>query len=340
MKVSRLLCALMSLIAVGGTALSRADQAKTWAERLGWPPDKRVVIFHADDIGMCYEANQAAQRALTQGAYRSASTMVPCPWFNEMAAWCVDHPQYDVGLHLALTSEWKHYRWGPVSPRDKVPGLLDSMGYLFRDAFSVARSAKAEEVATEIRAQLARARQLGMKPSHIDTHMGTLYARPDYTQAYLQMAMEEQIPAMAIEMTGRTIEKFRKQGYPITDTSLKVLAGYTLPRLDDFHSVVEGKTYEEKRQKFFDQLRLFVPGLNEIIYHPSVETEGLKKITNSWQQRVWENRLFADPTVQRFIKDNDIIVTDWKEVMARFKKGHAASPAGVPQPNRQGSPGG
>jgi predicted glycoside hydrolase/deacetylase ChbG (UPF0249 family) len=324
MKTGWLLLGVTALAALGAGPAA-ADEPKTWAERLGWPRGKRVVIFHADDIGMCYEANQAAQQALTQGAYRSASAMVPCPWFNEMAAWCVEHPQYDVGLHLALTSEWKYYRWGPVAPHDKVPGLLDPMGYLFRDVLGVARSAKPEEVATEIRAQLARARRLGMQPTHIDTHMGTLYARPDYTRVYLQMAMDEQIPAMVIEMTPRAIEKFRKQGYPITEASLKVLSGYALPRLDDFHSVVEGKTYEEKRQKFFDQLRLFEPGLNEIIYHPSVETEGLKKITNSWQQRVWEDRLFGDPVVQRFIKDNDIIVTDWKEVMARFKKGRGES---------------
>jgi chitin disaccharide deacetylase len=310
------------LILLGATSPALAQgQTKTWAERLGWPAGKRVVIFHADDIGMCYEANQAAQQALTAGNYRSAAAMVPCPWFNEMAAWSVAHPDVDVGLHLALTSEWRFYRWGPVAPRDQVKGLIDPMGYLFRDVASVARSASPAEVEAEIRAQLARARQLGMKPSHLDTHMGTVYARPDYTQAYLRVAQEAQIPAMAIEMTPRTLDKFRKQGYPITDDSLKILAAYPLPKLDDFHSVTEGKTYEDKREKLFEQVRLFTPGLNEIIFHPSVETEGLKKITNSWQQRVWEDRLFADPAVQRFIKDNDIIVTNWLEVMERFKRG-------------------
>jgi predicted glycoside hydrolase/deacetylase ChbG (UPF0249 family) len=212
MKMRWLLITATLLAALGHwlteTTPRTAAQAetKTWAERLGWPSGKRVVIFHADDIGMCYEANQAAQRALAKGEYRSASAMVPCPWFNEMAAWCVSNAQYDVGLHLTLTSEWKFYRWGPVAPRDQVKGLLDPRGYLHRDVLSVALSAKAEEVAAEIRAQLARARLLGMQPSHLDTHMGTLYARPEYTRAYLQLAMEEQIPAMVIEMTPRTIE--------------------------------------------------------------------------------------------------------------------------------------
>ena len=74
-------------------------------------------------------------------------------------------------------------------------------------------------------------------------------------------------------------------------------------------------------QKMLDAFGIrFQPGLNEIIFNPSIETDGLKKITNSWQQRVWENQLFADPVVTRYIEDNGIIVTDWKEVMSRFRK--------------------
>jgi predicted glycoside hydrolase/deacetylase ChbG (UPF0249 family) len=324
-KTRWLLLALLLLAILGppravvSQAPAQADR-KTWAERLGWPADQRVLILHADDVGMCYEANAAAQRALSQGEYRSASAMVPCPWFNEMAAWCAAHPEHDVGLHLTLTSEWRFYRWGPVAPRDRVKGLLDPLGYLHRDVAGVARSATAEEVAAEIRAQLARARQLGMQPSHIDTHMGTLYSRPDYTRAYLQLATAEKVPAMVIEMTPRTIAKFRAQGYPFSDEMLKLLADYPLPKLDDFHSVAAGKTYEEKRQKLFEQVRALPAGLHEIIFHPSVESEGLKRITNSWQQRVWEDQLLTDPMVRQFWKEQGIVITDWKDVLKRFKR--------------------
>jgi hypothetical protein len=300
-------------------AVAQADR-KTWAERLGWPPGKKVLILHADDVGMCYEANASAQRALTRGEYRSAAAMVPCPWFDEMAAWCAEHPDHDVGLHLTLTSEWRHYRWGPVAPRDRVKGLLDPLGYLHRDVAGVAKSATADEVAAEIRAQLARARKLGMRPTHIDTHMGTLYSRPDFTRVYLRMAVDEQVPAMVIEMTPRTIAKFRDQGYPFSDEMLKLIADYPLPKLDDFHSVAPGKTYAEKRQKFLEQVRALPPGLHEVIFHPSVETEGLKRITGSWQQRVWEDRLMADPEVRQSWKEQGVVVTDWKEVLARFKR--------------------
>jgi predicted glycoside hydrolase/deacetylase ChbG (UPF0249 family) len=317
----RLVLELMLIAALGRppAATAQADR-KTWAERLGWPADKRVLILHADDVGMCHEANAAAQRALTQGEYRSAAAMVPCPWFNEMAAWCGEHPDHDVGLHLTLTSEWRHYRWGPVAPPDRVKGLLDPFGYLHRDVAGVAKSATADEVAVEIRAQLARARRLGMRPTHVDTHMGTLYARPDYTRAYLKLAVDEQIPAMVVDMTPRTAAKFKDQGYPINDEMVKVLADYPLPKLDDFHAVPPGKTYEEKRQKFLEQVRTLPPGLHEIIFHPSVETEGLRRITGSWQQRVWEDRLMADPEVRAFWKDQGIVITDWKDVLARFKR--------------------
>lgn len=311
---------LLLLAALGRPPAAAAQATRqTWAERLGWPSDKRVLVLHADDVGMCYEANASAQRALTRGDYRSAAAMVPCPWFGEMAAWCTEHPDHDVGLHLTLTSEWRHYRWAPVASPDRVKGLQDLLGYLHRDVAGVARSATADEVAAEIRAQLSRARKVGMRPSHIDTHMGTLYARPDYTRAYLKLAVDEQVPAMVIDMTPRTAAKFRDQGYPIDDEMIRVLAGYPLPKLDDFHAVGPGKTYEEKRQKFLEQVRTLPPGLHEIIFHPSVETEGLKRITGSWQQRVWEDRLLADPEVRTFWKDQGVVITDWKDILARFK---------------------
>lgn len=293
--------------------------APTWATKLGFPGDRRVIILHADDIGMCHEANASAQRSLLAGDYRSAAAMVPCPWFNEMAEWSVANPQYDVGLHLALTSEWKTYRWPSVAPRQKVAGLFDKMGYLHHNVPGVVLNAKDDEVETEIFAQYNRAVELGMKPGHIDTHMGTLYAKIGFTKAYMKLAVEKQVPAMVIEMTPHTIDKFRKQGYPFNDDMLKLVADYPLPKLDDFHALQGTKTYDEKKTQFFNLVKGLPPGLHEVIYHPSIPTEGLKKITGSWQQRNWEDKLFTDPEVKDFLKEQNIIVSDWKEVMQRFK---------------------
>jgi predicted glycoside hydrolase/deacetylase ChbG (UPF0249 family) len=311
---------LLCLLVLFPQPIEAKPAAPTWATKLGFPGDKRVIILHADDVGMCYEANASAQRSLLAGDYRSAAAMVPCPWFNEMAAWSVANPKHDVGLHLALTSEWQTYRWPSVAPRQKVAGLFDKMGYLHRDVPGVVMNATDAEVEAEIFAQYDRAVELGMKPGHVDTHMGTLYAKPGFTKAYLKLAVEKQVPAMVIEMTPHTIDKFRKQGYPFRDDMLKLIADYPLPKLDDFHALQGTKTYDEKKTQLFTLIKGMPPGLHEIIYHPSTPTEGLKKITGSWQQRNWEDQLFADPEVKQFLKDQQIIVSDWKEVMQRFNE--------------------
>jgi hypothetical protein len=309
---------LIVLCGLLGIVPALVARGETWAEKLGYPSDKIVLMLHADDIGMCYEANQAAKDYLTNGHIQSAAMMVPCPWFNEIAGWYKEHPQFDMGLHLAMNSEWKWYRWGPVAGQDKVPGMCDSDGYLWRGVLDTAMHASGEEIEAEIRAQVERAISRGIRPSHIDTHMGTLYARLDYTRAYLKVAEEYRIPAMVIELTPPVVAKFRKQGYPITEQSIKELAGYSLPKLDDFHATLDGKSYEDKKEKFFEQVRAMSPGLNEIIFHPSVLTEGLKHITGSWQQRAWEAQMFSDPQVLAFFEREGIVFTNWKEIMQRF----------------------
>ena len=297
-----------------------ADSAKhrTWAERLGYPAGKRVLMLHADDIGMCFEANDAAKKYLAAGHIQSAAAMVPCPWFDDFAIWAKERPELDVGLHLTLTSEWKHYRWGPTLPRAEVKGLVDEDGYLWRRVRDVALNASAEEVEREIRAQVERALSRGLRPGHIDTHMGTLYARSDYTAAYLKIAAEYRIPAMVVEPTPRVIAETRAQGYPMDDRMIAVVRAYPLPKLDAFASVQRGKTYEEVREKFFALVDSLEPGITEIIFHPSTLSDGLRAITGSWQQRAWEAEMFADPVVKKGLADRGVVFTDWREMMKRY----------------------
>lgn len=324
---------LRTLLLVGFVlaAAAASARAETWAEKLGYPSDKIILMLHADDIGMCYEANDSAKNYLTKGRIQSAAMMVPCPWFNEIANWYKENPEHDLGLHLAMNSEWKWYRWGPVAGKEKVPGMCDEDGYLRRGVIETATRASAEEIETEIRAQVERALSRGIRPGHIDTHMGTLYARPDYTAAYMKVAEEYHLPAMVVEPTPAVIEKFRKQGYPITKQGTDLMANYKLPKLDDFNSVPEGKTYEEKKQKFYDLIRSLSPGLNEIIFHPSTLTEGMKHITGTWQQRAWEAQMFDDPEVLAFFEREGIEFTNWKEIMQRFDEKHPEQKANAPK---------
>ncbi len=298
----------------------------TNAERLGFPAGKKVIILHADDAGMCKEANEAVQDLLEHGYIQSTAVMAPCPYADEMLKWAVAHPRMDVGMHLTLTSEWKTWRWGPVSNPDSVPGLIDPEGKLWHEVPGVVQHATPDEVEREIRAQIDKAIALGHRPTHIDTHMGTLYATPAFAERFLKTAMDYRIPANAIDLSDSVVAAlFRKEGYPINKEMIGLLDHYTLPKLDFFASAPHGKTYEEKKQNFMQLVRSLRPGLSEIIFHPSVETENLKTITNSWQQRVWEYKMFSDPEMIQFFKDQGIIFTNWIEIMQRFNKTHTSA---------------
>lgn len=296
------------------------DNHVTNAVKLGYPEDSKVLLLHCDDAGMCEEANTAVRHYFATGDIQSAAVMVPCEFAEELIEWAKTQDRPDVGIHTTLTSEWETWRWSTVTDPVKVPGLIDAEGKMWHDVPDVLMHASAEEVETEVRAQIDKVLAMGFKPTHIDTHMGTLYGSTDYLKVFLRLAKEYDIPANAIDLSDPGIaENFRREGYPVTTDVVELLNNYDLPKLDNFSSVPNGDSYEDKRNKFIALVSSLSPGLTEIIFHPSVETENLKTITNSWQQRVWEAEIFSDPVVKKFFEDNNIIITTWKEVMKRHQ---------------------
>src|SRR3954469_25444644 len=153
--------AFLAGLAASASAFAQGGPGKTTGARLRRGAAKLVMV-HADDAGMCHSVNMATSEALLSGSVQSASGMMPCPWVSEMAEFARAHSDLDIGLHLTFTSEWKHYRWRPVAPPDKVKGLLDPDGYMWRDIRAVATHATPAEIETELRAQLDRARHFGI----------------------------------------------------------------------------------------------------------------------------------------------------------------------------------
>ena len=165
---------------IAGQAAEQNTSETSFAERLGWSERDVVIILHVDDVGMAHASNRGAIESMENGVASSFSLMMPCPWIPEMAHYLKDHPEADSGLHLTLTSEWKKYRWPPLSGAAQVPGLVDAEDCLWHTVAQVMQKASADEVEREIRAQIHRAERLGINITHLDSHMGTLFARPDY----------------------------------------------------------------------------------------------------------------------------------------------------------------
>jgi predicted glycoside hydrolase/deacetylase ChbG (UPF0249 family) len=187
--LSGVLASVASLV-----AQSQPAAPQSLAQRLGFPADSRLVMIHADDIGVTHGVNQAVEKAFTSGSISSASIIVPSAWFPQAAAFARDHPEFDFGLHLALTSEWRTIRWSGIAPSTRIPSLLDPDGYLWRSTRIADHVRNTDEVRIEMRAQIERARHFGVPFTHFDTHMDTLTSTPEMSQVYADLGREYGVP--------------------------------------------------------------------------------------------------------------------------------------------------
>lgn len=191
---------LLSCLMLFGSSLitgAFAQSNPTLAERLGYPADARLLIVHADDLAVTHSENEATFYAIERGSVNSASVMAPCPWLKEVADYARKHPDHDFGMHLTLTNEWKYLGWGPAAGASAVPSLVDSAGYLYPDCATVTARATPADIETELRAQIDRAITLGLRPTHLDSHMGCLFfGTPEIFDIYLRLGREYGIPAM------------------------------------------------------------------------------------------------------------------------------------------------
>ncbi len=277
------------------------------------PPNHRVrVIIHADDAGMCHSANAATMAALESGGVTSASVMVPCPWFPEMAAWARRRPDADLGVHLTLTSEWNAYRWGPAASKKDVPGLVDAGGYLRRSVEAVVRHARAEEVETELRAQIEKALAAGLRPTHLDTHMGTVYARDDFFRVYLRLSREYGIPCMVLRPGPNAQQIMREHGVNLAPESLEITARLEQPMLDTLVAGVAPQDLTARRAAWCEVLRGLEPGVHQIIVHLARNTEEIHQITGHWRVRWNDFRIFTDSAMRGFLAKQGIEPATWR----------------------------
>ncbi len=305
--------------------IARTAAAETWAERLGYPAGSKVIVLHANGMGMCYETSAAGTKLLDGGLVKSAAAMAPAPWFNDFAQWCKDHPDADVGLDLTLNSELPEYRWQPTAAGGTVPSLVDSEGFLWRTPVQTMVNGSTDDVERELHAQIMRARIAGLQPTHLTTHLGTLVTRPDLIAVYLRVARDEWIPAMIVELTPEQVQRFESEGFPLPDDIIQLLDDYPLPKVDDLRFVRDAESYEAKKKAFLEMLAQLSPGITQIAFQPADESDALKRITPGWQQRVWDAQLMADEDVRRALQAEGIVLTDWREIMRRFEGRPAAN---------------
>lgn len=319
--MSRLGFAVVAVLVLTHSAAAFAKDEKSYAERLGWKKKDKVIILHIDDAGMSHDSNVGAIKAMEEGVATSMSVMMPCPWVPEIVDYIKSHPEADAGLHLTLTSEWDIYRWGPVAGKPAVPGLVDEEGCLWDNVPLVIKNATPAEVETEIRAQIDRARSMGFEPTHLDSHMGTLFADPRYFQVYMKVGMETGIPIMLPggHLTRAVIDNPRRDLEAVR-AAAKIVWDAGLPILDDLHNASYDWKTTDKTDHYIDALKNLEPGLTMVIMHCTEPFENFSKISGSGNLRKGDLNAMVDPRLRKFIEDEGIILTTWRELKERRDK--------------------
>jgi chitin disaccharide deacetylase len=290
-------------------------------QQLGYAADDRVLIIHADDIGMCQATLPALADLLDFGLLSSAAVMVPCPWFPQTAAFCRAHPTVDMGVHLTVNCEWQGYRWGPISTSDPATGLLDEKGYFPAQPAVVAEQANVEVVATELRAQVTRALAAGVDATHVDAHMGSVL-HPKFSWSYCEIAQDHRLPAFFLSRAGE--ERLYERGFSrLSDgDSSRVrneLETQNLPLFDDIAMLPLNDPVDQVAQakQIVANLR---PGLTVLILHPAVDTPELRAITADWPSRVANYETCLSVELRDYVQQTGVQVIGYRPLRELIRK--------------------
>lgn len=277
-------------------------------ERLGYPKDAKLLIIHADDIGVSHSENAASMEALQRGTVNSGSIMVPCPWFLEIADFAKKNPQMDLGIHLTFNSEWKHYRWSPVL-HENVSSLMDSMGYFYKDYDGILNKAKITEIENEMRAQIKKAIAAGVDVTHLDSHMGALFITPELISTYIKMGKEFKIPVLLDTAFLRRFNNVDIRSL-INDDDVVVNQTY----------IAEPANYKEGLPVYYERtLRNLQAGVNVILLHAALDEAEMQAVTidhpdwgATWRQE--DFNFFTSDHCRKILKEEKIILVSWREI--------------------------
>jgi predicted glycoside hydrolase/deacetylase ChbG (UPF0249 family) len=286
----------------------------TIAERLGYPADTKLLILHADDLGVSHSENAASISAMEKGPLNSASIMVPCPWFTEIASYARKNNTMDFGVHLTLNSEWKNYKWGPVTSQDSVSTLVNQNGYFYSSVDSLQNYADPKEVEIELRNQVKKAYKFGIDLTHLDAHMGAPVSTPDFAAAYMKIGKEYGLPVL---LDGRV--------YDMEHVGIKTLLDDNTVIVDRILAMDPG-AYQEGAKKFYSNLlKNLEPGLTFLLFHTAYDNAEMQAVTidhpyygSEWRQTDY-NFLMSEECAE-IIKAQNIKMVTWRELRDKITR--------------------
>ena len=162
---------------------------------LGYEPTHKLLIIHADDVGLCESVNSATFESFKNESISSAAVMLTTSEIDEVANFSINNPNFDMGIHLTVTSEWKYHKWGGVLKNNDISSILNSKNHLYWNKRKFTKNGKLNEIRKELQAQIDLGISMGFNPSQIDSHEGALFFDPDIFRLYLDLAKENDLLA-------------------------------------------------------------------------------------------------------------------------------------------------
>lgn len=264
-------------------------------------------------MGFCHAANQASLACLTSGAASCASVIVNAPWFREAVQICVEHPEFDVGVHLTLTAEYPTFRWSALSSRDPATGLLDKEGYLWHSREDAIRHVTAEAAKTEMRAQIDSALEAGIDVTHIDTHMGSV-VHPKFLASYLSLADEYGVPAFLPRVTRERLKALAMGDMAEEFVAiLEKVDAARVPVLDEI--IVDTLVDLNDKETFYqEKIQSIKPGLTHLLFHPAINGDELQAIADTYGSRHADYLFWRQSKTRQFIVDAGIKLIGYREL--------------------------
>ena len=275
------------------------------SELLGYDKNDKLLIIHADDLGLSESVNKASFDALQNQYINSASVMVPAPNAVEVADYFKENPNIDLGIHLTFTSEWKDYKWDGISQKDSISSLINRNGNFYEKKKEIIKNSNPQDIRKELQAQIDYAISIGIKPTHLDSHEGVLFFSPEFFKIYLEVAKKNRLPVFVPKILAPHFNK----DFPQPE-NLVVVKMYMADK---------NISFEDWPEYYDDIVNNLNPGLNEIIVHLGFDNNEMKKITSNrtafgskWRNLDYD--IISSPKFKAAIVKNDIKLVTWRQI--------------------------
>ncbi len=275
-------------------------------EKLGYSKNDKLLIIHADDIGLSNSVNKASFEALKNGYVNSGSIMMPCDYISDVGEFAIENPDIDFGLHLTVTSEWRDYKWNGVLQPNDTPSLINKKGELFKNIKKFVLNAEPLELKRELQAQIDLSKSIGIKPTHIDSHEGALFYDEDLFKVYLEIGEENKLPVFVPKLVAVHFD----ENFPKPENVVVI---------ENFYMARKGIEFDEWESFYLDILNNLNPGLSQLIVHLGYDNDEMKSISvdhpnfgSKWRNLDYD--IVSSNSFQEALKRNNIQLVTWKEI--------------------------